>query len=99
MRSILLSIFAAVVSAAASAATPVEDVAAAVANELARLCPPAQPGDQAAFDRCREGLFQDSKLRQALAPRVLWGRRHQDPATSLKDTTLTQFAPDVLAGL
>ena len=31
--------------------------------------------------------------------RVLWGRPSKDPAAHLKDTTLTQFAPDVLAGL
>src|SRR4029077_10388749 len=76
-----------------------ERVAAELAAGLSRLCPPAQPGDQTAFDRCRQGLFQDSMLRHDLAPRVLWGRVHKDPATTLKETTLTQFAPDVLAGL
>ncbi len=53
----------------------------------------------AAFDRCRRSLFGDSELRRSLAPRLLWGRRNQDPAAPLKDTNLTQFAPDVLAGL
>ncbi|HZM46088.1 MAG TPA: hypothetical protein VFC14_14735 [Burkholderiales bacterium] len=76
-----------------------ERLAADLAAELSRLCPPAEPGDQAAFDRCRQGLFQDSVLRRDLAPRVLWGRVHKDPGTVLKETTLTQFAPDVLAGL
>ena len=37
--------------------------------------------------------------RRNLAPRLLWGRRHQDPGAALKETNLTQFAPDVIAGL
>jgi len=77
----------------------IERLAADLAAELSRLCPPANPGDQAAFDRCRQGLFQDSMLKRNLAPRVLWGKVHKDPATILKETTLSQFAPDVLAGL
>src|SRR5262245_59070037 len=77
----------------------VERLAADVAAELLRLCPPAQPGDQAAFDRCRQGLFQESALRQSLSERVLWGRRRGDPPASIKETPLTQFAPDVLTGL
>ena len=77
----------------------VERMADEVALELQRVCPPASPADQAAFDRCRRSLFGDSALRRSLAPRLLWGRRNQDAAAPLKDTNLTQFAPDVLAGL
>src|SRR6266571_7388644 len=77
----------------------IERMASEVALELQRVCPPASPADQAAFDRCRRSLFGDSTLRRNLAPRLLWGRRNQDPAAALKDTNLTQFAPDVLAGL
>ena len=77
----------------------VERLAAEVAGELARLCPPAAPDDQAAFERCRQALFFDSALRRSLAPHVLWGRRNTNPEASLKDTSLTQFAPDVLAGM
>ncbi len=77
----------------------IERMAFEVALELQRVCPPASPADQAAFDRCRRSLFGDSALRRSLAPRLLWGRRNQDPAAALKDTNLTQFAPDVLAGL
>jgi len=76
-----------------------ERFAADLAADLAALCPPAAPGDQVEFDRCRQGLFQDSVLKRDLAPRVLWGRVHKDPGTGLKETTLTQFAPEVLAGL
>lgn len=77
----------------------VERLAADLARELAQLCPPAQPGDQAAFERCRRGLYQDSLLKGSFVPYALWGRRARDAATPLKDTTLTQFAPDVLTGM
>jgi hypothetical protein len=77
----------------------VERMAFEVALELQRVCPPASPADQAAFDRCRRSLFGDSALRRSLAPRLLWGRRNQDAGAALKDTNLTQFAPDVFAGL
>ena len=52
----------------------VEKLAKNVAGELARLCPAAQPNDQAAFNTCRQGLYEDSAFRRALAPIVLWGR-------------------------
>ena len=77
----------------------VERMASEVALELQRVCPPASPSDQVAFDKCRRSLFGDSALRRSLAPRLLWGRRHQDAGAMLKDTNLTQFAPDVIAGL
>jgi hypothetical protein len=74
-------------------------MASEVALELQQACPPASPSDQAAFDRCRRSLFGDSALRRSLAPRLLWGRRNQDAGAALKNTNLTQFAPDVIAGL
>jgi hypothetical protein len=77
----------------------IEVMASEVALELQRVCSPASPSDQAAFDRCRRNLFGDSELRRSLAPRLLWGRRNQDAGAALKDTNLTQFAPDVIAGL
>src|SRR5437764_11079322 len=77
----------------------IAQVASEVALELQQLCPPVSPADQAAFDRCRHSLFGDSALRRSLAPRLLWGRRNQDAAATLKDTNLTQFAPDLFAGL
>src|SRR3979490_3362577 len=77
----------------------VERMASEVALELQRVCPPASAADQAAFDRCRHSLFADSALRRSLAPRLLWGRRHQDAGAALKDTNLTQFAPEGIAGL
>src|SRR5438552_2158955 len=102
--------FALAAASFAAAAAPVDDdlpdadeqverMASEVALELQRVCPPASPADQAAFDRCRHSLFGDSALRRSLAPRLLWGRRNQDAAALLKDTNLTQFAPDVFAGL
>jgi hypothetical protein len=77
----------------------VEVLARDVASELKAACPLANPGDQAAFDRCRQSLFGDSQLRRALPPIILWGRQAKDPATSLKETGLTQFAPNVWTGL
>src|SRR2546430_13434466 len=77
----------------------VEGMASEVALELQRVCPPASPADQAAFDRCRRSLFGDSALRRSLALRLLWCRRNQDAGAALKDTNLTQFAPDVFAGM
>lgn len=77
----------------------IETMASRVALDLQAACPPASPSDQAAFDRCRAALFGDSELRRNLAPRLLWGRRNQDAGAALKDTNLTQFAPDVLGGL
>src|SRR6476646_9165332 len=77
----------------------IEIMASRVALDLQAVCPPASPSDQAAFDRCRANLFGDSELRRNLAPRLLWGRRNQDAGAALKDTNLTQFAPDVIAGL
>jgi hypothetical protein len=85
-------------NAGAAALARVERVAAGLAGELAAHCPVAAPGDQAAFDVCRKGLYQDSLLRRSLSEYVLWGRQ-RDPSAALKDTNLTQFAPDVLAGL
>ena len=77
----------------------IERFAAELAAELSLLCQAAAPGDQAAFDRCRQGLYNDSFLKRNLTPYVLWGRPHDDPVVRLKETKLTQFAPDVLAGM
>jgi hypothetical protein len=78
----------------------VEQLAANLAAELSRLCPPAQPGDQAAFDRCRHALWDDSALRSSLSQYVLWGRvKDRDLGAPIKETNLTQFAPDVLTGM
>ena len=70
-----------------------------VVTQLSTLCPLAAPDDQAAFDRCRFALLRDADLRQALGDVLLWGRPDPKPNTSLKDTTLTQFAPEVWSGL
>ena len=77
----------------------IAQMASEVALELQQVCRPASPSDQAAFDQCRRSLFGDSALRRSLAPRLLWGRRNQDAGAALSNTNLTQFAPDVIAGL
>lgn len=73
-------------------------LAGQLAQELARICPVAAPQDQAAFDACRGQLYQSSLLRGKLPDFILWGRQ-RDPARSLKETGLTQFAPDVITGM
>lgn len=72
--------------------------AAQIADELARLCPLAGAADQAAFDKCRAGLFRDSQFKRSLQSYVLWGRQ-RDVSLKLSDSKLTQFGPDVLAGM
>jgi len=76
----------------------VEQLMSTIFREMAVACPLASPSDQAALDRCRAALYGDSAFRKGLAPIVLWGRPSPD-GRRLRDTNLTQFAPDVLAGL
>ncbi len=92
-------------SATATAAPPsaadlsrVEQVAAGLAAELAQICPVADPGSDAAVADCRAALYGDSHLRRNLQSIVLWGRQ-ANPKLTLKETGLTQFAPDVLTGM
>lgn len=75
----------------------VTQVAASWAAELARLCPVAKPGDQAAFDACRARVFKNTTLERGMAPRLVWGRQ-PDPKAALRDSNLTLFAPDVWLG-
>jgi hypothetical protein len=77
----------------------VEQLVATLAQEAAALCPLSDPGDQAALDRCRLALFNDSYFKRSLARIVLWGRPSPVPQARLKDTTLTQFGGEVLSGL
>ena len=77
----------------------VERLVATIAQEAASLCPLADPGDQQALDRCRATLFRDSYFKRSLARIVLWGRPSPTPGGRLKDTPLTQFNAEVLAGL
>lgn len=79
-------------------ASRVEAVARAVAAELASVCPVAEPGNSSAFDSCRRALLADSETKRLLPEFVLWGRQ-RDPKLSLKESKLTQFAPDVFAGM
>ncbi|HVK54343.1 MAG TPA: hypothetical protein VM532_04855 [Burkholderiales bacterium] len=79
---------------AAQGEQKVNRLAADLAAELAKHCPVVQPNDESAYNACRRGLFEDSQTRRALPPYVLWGRQ-KDPNATLKNTKLTQFAPDV----
>ena len=81
-----------------AAGTQVEQVAATLAEELARLCPVSDPASQAAYDDCRRGLHRNSQFRRQLPDFVLWGRQ-RDPNLTLKETKLTQFGPDVFTSM
>ncbi len=83
----------------AEARARVERSAAALASELAGVCPLSAADDKAAYDACRKGLFKDgSVLRAKLPDFVFWGRQ-RDAKLSLKETSLTQFAPDTFANM
>jgi hypothetical protein len=73
----------------------IEQAARDIAAELARYCPIAPAGDTDAYNACRRGLFGPSALRSHLPPFVLWGRESKAPGATLRQTNLTQFAPDV----
>ena len=81
-----------------SSRAAVEQLVASIVRQTAAVCPLVSPSDQTALDRCREGLYRDSALRRSLAPIVLWGRPSPE-GKRIKETMLTQFAPDVLSGL
>lgn len=70
-----------------------------IAHEQATICPLADPGDQKAFEACRQELFRSSLLRRSLEAILLWGRPHPRPGESLKNTNLTQLAPEVWTGI
>lgn len=91
------SVFAQAASPA-GADPKVEAVVRALAAQLSTDCPFADSGDQASFDRCRQRMFGDSTLRRTLSNFTLWGRV-SNPDATLKSTSLTQFAPDVLTGM
>ena len=76
----------------------VEHFIGTLIRQTATACPLTSPADQAALDRCRAALYGDSAFRRGIAPVVLWGRPSPD-GRRLRDTTLTQFAPDVMSGL
>jgi hypothetical protein len=76
----------------------VEQFIDTIVRQTATACPLTSPADQLALDRCRASLYGSLAFRNGLAPVVLWGRPSPD-GRRLRDTNLTQFAPDVLSGL
>jgi hypothetical protein len=89
---------AAVAAEARAQDASVERDVGVIAAHLSRLCPTEDAASQAAFDNCRKGLFTSTQLQNTLSPFTLWGRQ-QDLGTLLKETPLTQLAPDALTGL
>ena len=93
----LWSMPVAATEARAMDATIERDVGA-IAAHLSMLCPKADAASQTAFDTCRKGLFTSTQLQNTLSPFTLWGRQ-RDVSTLVKDTHLTQLAPEALAGM
>ena len=77
----------------------IEKIISDLGKDMASKCPISGAGDQAAFDVCRNALYNDSPMRQLLSTRTLWGRTPANPETRLKDYGSTQFASEVLAGM
>ncbi|MFC3108658.1 hypothetical protein ACFQAT_06260 [Undibacterium arcticum] len=88
----------AAIAAEAATREKIEQAVGKIANELKQVCPLSDPASQGAFDLCRQAMFDDSLIKQMMLPVVLWGRQ-RDPNMTLKETPLTQFAPEILAGL
>jgi hypothetical protein len=82
----------------AAVQTRVEAIAKNIAIELATVCPVSDTASPTAYDTCRKALYNQSELKRVLPDFVLWGRQ-KDPKKLLKDSNLTQFAPDVLSSM
>ena len=75
-----------------------EHIANTVVGELAGSCPLADPGDQAAFERCRDATFHSTFLADNMRDFILWGGR-KDDNLRLEEANLTQFNADIFRGL
>lgn len=73
----------------------IQQTARDIAAELATHCPLASAGDTGAYNTCRKGLFGPSALRSHLPGFLLWGRQSKTANATLRQTNLTQFAPDI----
>ena len=73
----------------------IQQTAREIATELSTHCPLAAAGDTTAYNACRRALFGPSALRAHLPAYLLWGRQSKAPNATLRQTNLTQFAPDV----
>ena len=73
----------------------IQQTAKEIATELSTHCPLAAAGDTTAYNACRRALFGPSALRAHLPAYLLWGRQSKAPNATLRQTNLTQFAPDV----
>lgn len=101
LSSAILAFCALTASAQTLELTVPNNINQAVANVAAQLkqaCPLTDPSSQAAFDQCRQTFFDNSLAKQLMGPIVLWGRQ-RDPKLTIKESSLTQFAPDIVAGM
>src|SRR5262245_52121606 len=68
-----------------------EALAAAMASHLAAACPPAAPGDLAAFKKCVAAIQNDRSI--PFGDRLLWGG--DQPQKSIRKKGVTNFQKDV----
>ncbi|HEY3049840.1 MAG TPA: hypothetical protein VGJ72_20545 [Polaromonas sp.] len=73
----------------------IQQTARDIAAELAAHCPLAAAGDTEAYNTCRKRLFGPSTLRSHLQGFLIWGRQSKAANATLRQTNLTQFAPDI----
>lgn len=85
------------VPAHADGTAPTQAVAEGMARALAAACPVGDPGDQQAFERCRERLRQGDVLASRTTPFILWGGGPTDRHP--KDLSLTQFGTELFQAL
>jgi len=70
-----------------------KDVASQLVNELANICPMADPSDLAAFDKCRQGIMSSVVVSENMSNRILWGGKKANK--TLSETVLTEMAAPV----
>src|SRR5262249_22914237 len=75
-----------------------EHIASTSVGELTAACPLADPGDQAAFERCRDTTFHSTYLAENMRDFILWGGR-KDDTLRIEEADLTQFNGDIVRGL
>lgn len=81
----------------ADGAAPTQAVAEGMARTLATACPVVNPGDQQAFERCRDELRQSNVLVSRAMPYILWGGGPSDRHP--KDLSLSQFGGELFQAL
>lgn len=89
----LAVLLAAPSASAGDLSTWAEETGAALAKTLATACPPADPSELTALERCRQALRDSPLLDDLVAPYVTWGGG--DGSVPLKSLNVTEFNADI----